>query len=139
MAEDYIAAMSDWLNKHTNSENLVKKGYTSMESLAMLTGTDLGLTDINTSLTVRQTISQGQHEWLLKADPYAAMMGLLKQQVRSVLTDGGVQSSDGGPTPQPVPTTTPATSEASPWSWMDPQIHLKPESGKTQWFLSECN
>ena len=58
MAEDYIAAMSDWLNKHTNSENLVKKGYTSMEALAMLTGEDLGLTDINTSLTVRQTISQ---------------------------------------------------------------------------------
>ena len=100
----------------------------------MLTDEDLGLTDINTGLTVRQTISQGQHKLLLNADLYAAMVGLLKltQQVRSVLTDGEVQSSDDGTTPQPVPTATPATSEASPWSWMDPQIHLTSASGKTQ-------
>ena len=62
----------------------------------MLTGENLGLTYIN-------TISQGHHELFLNADPYAAMMGLLKlkQQGRSVLTDGVVQSSDDDPTPQP--------------------------------------
>ena len=72
----------------------------------MLTDEDLGLTDINTGLTVRQTISQGQHELLFNADLYAAMVGLLKltQRGRSLLTDGEVQSSDDGTTPQPVPT-----------------------------------
>ena len=136
MAKDDITAMPDWLKKRKISEDvvktLVKEGYTSMEALAMLTSEDIS--DINAGLTNTQKIPQGQHKLLLnvvvqlrpekspatKQDPYVAMMGLLqqKQQVRSEPSD--VQINNDGPTPQAVTTATPATSEASQWSWMDP-------------------
>ena len=60
MTEEDITEMSDWLKKRKISEDvvktLVKKGYTSMEALAMLTGEDIS--DINAGLTKTQKFSR---------------------------------------------------------------------------------
>ena len=109
----------------------------------MLTGEDI---TINAGLTKTQKIPQGQHKLLLnvvvqlrpdespatKQDPYVAMMEQFKQKQKVRNEPSDVQSNNDGPTTQAVPTATPATSEASQWSWMDPQIHLKSASGKVQ-------